>query len=98
MSYVTPVMAVLTAFLSLALDPWDEFRSSSYFDSSWHIMRSCLLMLFGGMLAFFMVKFYAFIISCNIDTQGYKWIYEKIHFYLLAYKYLPMNLYFRYAM
>ncbi|KAJ9563611.1 hypothetical protein OSB04_008771 [Centaurea solstitialis] len=55
MSYVTPVMAVLTAILSLALDPWDEFRTSSYFDSSWHIMRSCLLMLFGGMLAFFMV-------------------------------------------
>ncbi|KAI3719783.1 hypothetical protein L6452_20688 [Arctium lappa] len=55
MSYVTPVMAVLTAILSLAMDPWDEFRSSSYFDSSWHIMRSCLLMLFGGTLAFFMV-------------------------------------------
>ncbi|KAK9051243.1 hypothetical protein SSX86_027870 [Deinandra increscens subsp. villosa] len=55
MSYVTPVMALLTAFLSLLMDPWGEFRTSSYFDNSWHIMRSCLLMLFGGTLAFFMV-------------------------------------------
>ncbi|KAI3744146.1 hypothetical protein L1987_57222 [Smallanthus sonchifolius] len=55
MSYVTPVMALLTAFLSLIMDPWGEFRTSSYFDSSWHIMRSCFLMLFGGTLAFFMV-------------------------------------------
>lgn len=55
MSYVTPVMALLTAFLSLILDPWDEFRSSSYFDTSAHIIRSCFLLLFGGTLAFFMV-------------------------------------------
>ncbi|KAI3764108.1 hypothetical protein L2E82_14111 [Cichorium intybus] len=55
MSYVTPVMALLTAFLSLILDPWDEFTSSSYFDTSAHIIRSCFLLLFGGTLAFFMV-------------------------------------------
>ncbi|KAK4369047.1 hypothetical protein RND71_012839 [Anisodus tanguticus] len=55
MSYVTPVMALSTAMLSLIFDPWQEFGSSSYFDSSWHITRSCLLMLFGGTLAFFMV-------------------------------------------
>ncbi|XP_051125561.1 probable sugar phosphate/phosphate translocator At1g06470 [Andrographis paniculata] len=55
MSYVTPIMAIATAVLSLTLDPWHEFRTSSYFDSSWHIMRSCLLMVFGGTLAFFMV-------------------------------------------
>ncbi|XP_061376567.1 probable sugar phosphate/phosphate translocator At1g06470 [Gastrolobium bilobum] len=55
MSYVTPVMALATALLSLALDPWDEFRENEYFDNSWHIARSCLLMLFGGTLAFFMV-------------------------------------------
>ncbi|XP_071686178.1 probable sugar phosphate/phosphate translocator At1g06470 isoform X2 [Rutidosis leptorrhynchoides] len=55
MSYVTPVMAVATALFSFILDPWDEFRKSSYFDSSWHITRSGLLMLFGGTLAFFMV-------------------------------------------
>jgi solute carrier family 35 protein C2 len=58
MSYVTPVMAVATALLSLALDPWEEFRVNVYFDSSWHIARSCLLMFFGGTLAFFMVGVY----------------------------------------
>ncbi|KAG8501666.1 hypothetical protein CXB51_004783 [Gossypium anomalum] len=55
MSYVTPVMAVVTALLSLLLDPWDQFTKNSYFNSSWHIARSCFLMLFGGTLAFFMV-------------------------------------------
>ncbi|KAK9285472.1 hypothetical protein L1049_024666 [Liquidambar formosana] len=55
MSYVTPVMAVATALLSLILDPWHEFRTNNYFNSSWHVTRSCLLMLFGGTLAFFMV-------------------------------------------
>lgn len=55
MSYVTPVMAVTTALLSLIMDPWDEFKGSNYFNSSSHIIRSCLLMLFGGTLAFFMV-------------------------------------------
>ncbi|KAL8510768.1 hypothetical protein ACS0TY_017544 [Phlomoides rotata] len=55
MSYVTPVMAIATALLSLLLDPWHEFRTSVYFDSSGNIVRSCLLMLFGGTLAFFMV-------------------------------------------
>jgi len=56
MSYVTPVMAVSTALLSLALDPWDEFRENQYFDSSVHITRSCLLMLLGGSIAFLMVR------------------------------------------
>ncbi|KAK7305059.1 hypothetical protein VNO77_42958 [Canavalia gladiata] len=55
MSYVTPVMAAATALLSLALDPWEEFRENKYFDNSWHIAQSCLLMFFGGTLAFFMV-------------------------------------------
>ncbi|CAH9107431.1 unnamed protein product [Cuscuta europaea] len=55
MSYVTPVMTLSTALLSLFLDPWHEFSKSNHFDSSWHIIRSCLLMLFGGSLAFFMV-------------------------------------------
>ncbi|CAA6671486.1 unnamed protein product [Spirodela intermedia] len=39
MSYVTPVMAVATGILSLIMDPWDEFRSNGYFDSSQHIIR-----------------------------------------------------------
>ncbi|XP_047317256.1 probable sugar phosphate/phosphate translocator At1g06470 [Impatiens glandulifera] len=55
MSYLSPVMAAVTAILSLLLDPWDEFRNSNYFDSSWHFTQSCFLMLFGGTLAFFMV-------------------------------------------
>ncbi|XP_074276041.1 putative sugar phosphate/phosphate translocator At1g06470 [Silene latifolia] len=55
MSYVTPIMAIATGLMSLLLDPWDEFRTNVYFDSPWHVMKSCLLMLFGGTLAFFMV-------------------------------------------
>ncbi|TYH42520.1 hypothetical protein E1A91_D11G069000v1 [Gossypium mustelinum] len=55
MSYVTPVMAVVTALLSLFLDPWHEFGQNNYFNSSWHLARTCLLLLFGGTLAFFMV-------------------------------------------
>lgn len=55
MSYVTPVMALATAFFSLILDPWHEIIGSNYFNSPWHVTRSCLLMLFGGTLAFFMV-------------------------------------------
>ncbi|KAF5183171.1 Solute carrier family 35 member c2 [Thalictrum thalictroides] len=55
MSYVTPVMAVATAVLSLFMDPWDEFRKNVYFNNSWHVLRSCLLMFIGGTLAFFMV-------------------------------------------
>jgi solute carrier family 35 protein C2 len=68
MSYVTPVMAVATALLSLALDPWEEFRVNVYFDSSWHIARSCLLMFFGGTLAFFMVGVY---FPFDINTHIY---------------------------
>lgn len=56
MSYVTPVMAMGTALLSLIMDPWDEFESSDYFNNSWHILRSGLLLLLGGSLAFFMVS------------------------------------------
>ncbi|XP_021767411.1 probable sugar phosphate/phosphate translocator At1g06470 [Chenopodium quinoa] len=55
MSYVTPIMALATGLMSLLLDPWHEFPQNEYFNSSWHITRSCLLMLFGGTLAFFMV-------------------------------------------
>lgn len=55
MSYVTPIMALATALLSLILDPWDEFKRNNYFNNSWHVMRSCLLMFFGGTLAFIMV-------------------------------------------
>uniref|UniRef100_A0A0E0FT54 Sugar phosphate transporter domain-containing protein n=1 Tax=Oryza nivara TaxID=4536 RepID=A0A0E0FT54_ORYNI len=55
MSYVTPVMAITTAILSIAMDPWHDVRASHFFDNSTHIIRSSLLMLLGGALAFFMV-------------------------------------------
>ncbi|KAF3771832.1 putative sugar phosphate/phosphate translocator [Nymphaea thermarum] len=55
MSYVTPVMALVTALLSLMFDPWINFKQNYYFNGSRHIVRSCLLMLLGGGLAFFMV-------------------------------------------
>ncbi|VAH63941.1 unnamed protein product [Triticum turgidum subsp. durum] len=55
MSYVTPVMAITTAIISIAMDPWHEVRASHFFDSPDHILRSILLMLLGGALAFFMV-------------------------------------------
>ncbi|WOK91425.1 putative sugar phosphate/phosphate translocator [Canna indica] len=55
MSSVTPVMAVITAVLSLMLDPWHKFKGNRYFDNSKHVMQSCLLMLLGGALAFLMV-------------------------------------------
>ncbi|KAK1604292.1 hypothetical protein QYE76_027965 [Lolium multiflorum] len=55
MSHVTPVMAIATMVLSLLLDPWSDFRKNTYFDNPWHVMRSILLMLIGGSLAFFMV-------------------------------------------
>ena len=55
MTHVTPVMAIATMILSLLLEPWSDFQKNSYFDNPWHVMRSCLLMLIGGSLAFFMV-------------------------------------------
>uniref|UniRef100_K3Y1H8 Uncharacterized protein n=1 Tax=Setaria italica TaxID=4555 RepID=K3Y1H8_SETIT len=60
MSHVTPVMAIATMILSLLLDPWSDFQKNSYFDNPWHVMRSCLLMLIGGSLAFFMVAVFYF--------------------------------------
>lgn len=55
MSYVAPIMALVTALLSLLLDPWHEFKRNNYFNNSWHVTQSLLLMLSGGALAFFMV-------------------------------------------
>ncbi|KAF8766333.1 hypothetical protein HU200_007851 [Digitaria exilis] len=55
MSHVAPVMAIVTAIISIVMDPWHDFRESHFFDSSAHIIRSSLLLLVGGALAFFMV-------------------------------------------
>ncbi|XP_042446864.1 probable sugar phosphate/phosphate translocator At1g06470 [Zingiber officinale] len=65
MSYVTPVMAITTVVLSLFLDPWDTFKGNNYFDSSKHIIRSCLLMLLGGALAFCMVLMEYILVSAT---------------------------------
>jgi len=62
MSHVTPVMAIVTAIISIVMDPWHDFRASHFFDSSAHIIRSSLLLLLGGALAFFMVCDY---VSCT---------------------------------
>lgn len=67
MSYVTPVMAISTGLLSLVLDPWHEFNKTSYFNNSWHVARSCLLMFFGGTLAFFMVQAFPFLFFLNLS-------------------------------
>ncbi|MED6156299.1 hypothetical protein PIB30_013331 [Stylosanthes scabra] len=63
MSYVAPVMAVTTALLSFALDPWHEFHKNRYFDDPRHIAESFLLMILGGFLAFFMVSTEYFLVS-----------------------------------
>lgn len=60
MSYIAPVMAFSTGILSLIFEPWNEFRTNVYFNSSWHVTRTCLLLLFGGTLAFFMVRIQLF--------------------------------------
>ncbi|KAJ0971471.1 hypothetical protein J5N97_019430 [Dioscorea zingiberensis] len=55
MSTVTPLMAAVTLVLSLVVDPWHDLKISNYFNSSWHVTKSSLLMLLGGALAFSMV-------------------------------------------
>ena len=71
MSYVTPIMTVTTAIFSLMLDPWHNLSKNKYFDNSSHIMQSCLLMLLGGALAFFMVRVYTKIfLHDNILSVG----------------------------
>lgn len=85
MSYLTPVMALVTALLSLMLDPWDEFRRNNYFNNPWHVTRSCLLMLFGGTLAFFMV-------GIGVEQKGTgeniastsRKIYMHVQFYVIS--------------
>lgn len=66
MSHVTPVMAIVTAIISIAMDPWHDLRASHFFDSSAHILRSSLLLLLGGALAFFMVYIMFSFFSYNI--------------------------------
>ncbi|XP_057859699.2 probable sugar phosphate/phosphate translocator At1g06470 isoform X1 [Cryptomeria japonica] len=55
MSYLTPVMALITAIFSLITEPWSSLSKTRYFDTRQHLFQSSLLMLLGGSLAFFMV-------------------------------------------
>eukprot|EP01018_Ginkgo_biloba_P014858 Gb_20357 [translate_table: standard] len=55
MSYITPVMAFVTAIFSLISEPWSSLSKTHYFDTPQHVFGSALLMLLGGSLAFFMV-------------------------------------------
>lgn len=55
MSHLAPVMAIFTAGFSLATEPLHELREPPYFDTYRNALRSSLLLLLGGSLAFFMV-------------------------------------------
>lgn len=55
MRCLTPVMALITAIFSLISEPWSSLSKTRYFDTRQHLIGSCLLMLLGGTLAFFMV-------------------------------------------
>lgn len=55
MRCLTPVMALITAILSLISEPWSSLLKTRYFDTPRHFFGSSLLMLLGGSLAFFMV-------------------------------------------
>lgn len=63
MSYLTPVMAIMTLVFSLAIEPWHELSETAYFDTPRHTFESCALMLLGGALAFFMVMAEYFLIA-----------------------------------
>ncbi|KAH9794221.1 TPT domain-containing protein [Citrus sinensis] len=74
MSYVAPIMALVTALLCLLLDPWHEFKRNNYFNNLWHVTWSLLLMLSGGALAFFMVLTEFVLVSvtsaANVQIEG----------------------------
>ncbi|KAH9314699.1 hypothetical protein KI387_023326 [Taxus chinensis] len=55
MSYLTPVMALITAIFSFISEPWSNLSNTRYFDTAHHVFQSSMLMLLGGSLAFFMV-------------------------------------------
>jgi len=84
MSHVTPVMAIVTAIISIAMDPWHDFRASRFFDSSAHIIRSSLLLLLGGALAFFMVC-----IMCSFSVNN---IYARFSLRIIKVSYYSLML------
>lgn len=48
MSYLTPVMAIITLIFSLVLEPWHKLGETAHFDTPRHLFDSCALMLLGG--------------------------------------------------
>lgn len=54
--YLAPVMAASLGLLSLCTEPLLSLGSTPYFDTRHHALRSVGLMLFGGCLAFCMVR------------------------------------------
>ncbi|KAH7292071.1 hypothetical protein KP509_29G050600 [Ceratopteris richardii] len=63
MSQLAPVMALLTGVLSVASEPWHKLREHPFFDTYDDAIKSVLLLLLGGSLAFFMVLAEYFLIS-----------------------------------
>ncbi|KAI5062258.1 hypothetical protein GOP47_0022797 [Adiantum capillus-veneris] len=55
MAQLAPVMAILTGILSVATEPWHKLREHPFFDTYNNGVKSSLLLLLGGSLAFFMV-------------------------------------------
>lgn len=55
MCHLAPVMAIITAVLSLASEPLNKLSEHPFFDTYLNAMKSLLLLLLGGSLAFFMV-------------------------------------------
>lgn len=55
MSQLAPVMAILTGVLSVASEPWHKLREHPFFDTHDNAIKSSLILLLGGSLAFFMV-------------------------------------------
>eukprot|EP00250_Pteridium_aquilinum_P031223 c43260_g1_i1 orf=173-1792(+) len=55
MAQLSPVMAIVTAILSVATEPLHKLSEHPFFDTSHNAIKSSLLLLLGGSLAFFMV-------------------------------------------
>lgn len=55
MSQLAPVMAIITAILSIATEPLHNLGKPPFFDTRYNAIWSSFLLLLGGSLAFFMV-------------------------------------------
>lgn len=55
MSQLAPIMAIITAILSITTEPLHKLAEHPFFDTYHDAIKSSLLLLLGGALAFFMV-------------------------------------------